>query len=522
VRRLRLVLFAAVCGTLVAFGVVADRALEGQARQARQAAREAGEETARLAAQSVAAALTPIEQSVLASQAPEGVLVERTFVEPTASVPEPSTVQYRQRRRAELVALLQSTQATSSGLPEAVVAHLALGHGPSSSESEIARRLLDGQLPVRREDLPVLADAIGVGSDPRVARLLDRLRDAPAAEELPAAPVFRRRYRETAIDGWTHAAGQRIHYAIPTAAVLSLAKVPADTVAVTTTEAARPHAAVPEVEGLSVHVPARAPAVLRIHALRLALWVAVGTSIIGLLGAHRALAAEARANAREKAFLTAVTHELRTPLAAIRLFGETLAEGRGNARDYGTLVAHESHRLEDLVERVLAATRAGESPRFAETAPGEVLRSALELITPKAERRAVTLTCRAEPALPTALWDADAVRRALLNLLDNAVKHGREGGHVEARAEANGDVVDLSVVDDGPGIGPRERKGLFERFARGTTDAPGTGLGLHLAEQVARAHGGRVDLVTAEGRGCTFTLRLPVRPPNAPPAAPTA
>jgi signal transduction histidine kinase len=75
--------------------------------------------------------------------------------------------------------------------------------------------------------------------------------------------------------------------------------------------------------------------------------------------------------------------------------------------------------------------------------------------------------------------------------------------------------VRLAVADDGPGIGRADRDGLFKRFVRGATAAPGTGLGLHIVEQVARAHGGRVDLVAEEARGTTFTLVLPVIPPGA-------
>jgi signal transduction histidine kinase len=210
-----------------------------------------------------------------------------------------------------------------------------------------------------------------------------------------------------------------------------------------------------------------------------------------------------------------VTHELRTPLAAIRLFGERLADGRGDARDYGALVAQESERLEDLVERVLAATRVDEAPCFAPVAPGDLARSVMHLVAARAERRRVELVVRSDDDLPEACWDADAVRRALLNLVDNAIQHGNEGGHVEIRVQTSGEQVRLSVADDGPGIGRAQRGSVFRRFVRGTTEAPGTGLGLHLVEHVARAHGGRVELVTEEGRGSTFTLVLPVAPPMA-------
>jgi signal transduction histidine kinase len=273
--------------------------------------------------------------------------------------------------------------------------------------------------------------------------------------------------------------------------------------------------AVPDVEGLVLDVTPEVPGALRVAALRAVLLICVVAGAAGLVAARRALAKEARAMARERAFLATVTHELRTPLAAMRLFGETLAEGRGEPREYGALVAQESERLSDLVERVLAATRVDEAPRFGPVSPGELARSAVDFIEARAERRQVSVECHADDDLPEARWDADAVRRALLNLIDNAVKHGRGGGHVDVRVTSANDHVSLSVADDGPGIGAAHREGVFRRFTRGPTDAPGTGLGLYLVEQVARAHGGRVDLVTKEAEGSTFTLVLPVVPPGA-------
>ena len=173
----------------------------------------------------------------------------------------------------------------------------------------------------------------------------------------------------------------------------------------------------------------------------------------------RALRREARANARERAFLAGVTHELRTPLSAIRLFGETLAAGRGDAREYGSLVAQESERLEALVERVLAVTRVDEAPRFSSLAPAALVRSAVALIRPRAERRAVTLETELAEPLPEVTWDEEAVRRALLSLIDNAVKHGRERGRVTVTAAASEPgLVRLAVADDGPGIARREQQ----------------------------------------------------------------
>jgi two-component system phosphate regulon sensor histidine kinase PhoR len=330
-----------------------------------------------------------------------------------------------------------------------------------------------------------------------------------------------------AVEGWSRAASVVWRYETPLAVLLQDASKTgrvaiassADHEAVA--QGNRPTAQgmtrivpVPDVEGLVLVVTPEVPGALRLAALRGVLLVCVVAGGAGLVAARRALAKEARAMARERAFLTTVTHELRTPLAAIRLFGETLAEGRGDSRDYGALVARESERLSDLVERVLAATRVDDAPRFGPVFPGELARSAVAFMAPRAERRRVQVECHADNDLPEVRWDGDAVRRALLNLIDNAVKHGREGGHVDVRIFRGNDHISLSVADDGPGIGHAHREGIFRPFTRGTTDAPGTGLGLYLAEQVARAHGGRVDLATREAHGSVFTLVLPLVPPG--------
>jgi signal transduction histidine kinase len=521
-------LLALVSGTFVAFGWLADGALSGQQDQEQREALRAGAETVRLTALSARAALAALEQRVLTFTAEADVASDRLPVAPDASAPAPSARAYGSLPRAELARLLHSTRSSPSGLPEAVLARLALGNAATVSLAgggaapDVAERLLSGGLPVHPDDLAHLARALGVDGDPRVAKLRERLRVAPETGLLPRAPAFRRVRRGGVIEGWTRTESQRVRYEVSVRALLERARVPPGTTLVQGGSAAPEGEAsdVPDVEGLSLWMPTRQGEVLRLRALRAALWLAVAASLLSLVAMRRALLAQARATAREKTFLASVTHELRTPLAAMRLFGERLAEGRGDPREYGALVAEESQRLEVLVERVLAATRASERPNFAPVEPAELMRSAVTLVAPRAERREVTLTCYANGPLPVVSWDQEAVRRAVLNLLDNAIKHGREGGKVEAGVTTEGADVCLSVADDGPGIGPRERKNLFGRFVRGRTEAPGTGLGLHFAEQVAFAHGGRVDLVSEDGRGCVFTLRLPAEPPalHAPPS----
>jgi signal transduction histidine kinase len=519
---------ALVPGLAVALTVVAwlaDRALVGQAESARATAIAGIDEDARLAAQSVRASLARHEQSVTAGRPAPGVTVERLSVPPSRSVPPLGFTTYGGRPRAELAELLASTRATANGLPEAVVARLALGPAVPVSGAgglpAVEERLLTGELPVRPEDLPYLASRLGLASDARVPVLVARLRGVPDAAQLKDAPGFRRRLIGVdRIEGWGSAPERRLlRYEIAVAQVLEGAGL-LDRVAVAraAADASAPAlsrtVAVPEVEGLFVRVAPRLPDTIRLTALRGVLWLSAAAGVAGLFGLRRALTREAHAIARERAFLAGVTHELRTPLTTIRVLGETLAEGRGEPREYGALVAQESERLSALVERVLTLTRVEQLKHFENVDPAELLRSAVALVRPRAERRATRIECQIDEAPPVCRWDREAVRRALLNLLDNAVSHGREGGHVLASVVAGAEDVRLEVTDDGPGIGRSDSRRIFGRFERGHTDAPGTGLGLYLVEEVARAHGGRVDLATSEGRGASFALVLPQRPPG--------
>jgi len=526
---------ALVPGLVLALGVVAaltDRALVGQAEAQRVAAALRLDEDAASALASVRAALIEVEQAVLASPVPVGVDSLRLAIPGFGAGPEPGFVPYGERPRAELAELLSSSGATPSGLPEAVVARLLLGPAApvsgASAAPPVEERLLAGELPVRAEDLPLLASRLGLGADPRVHALEVRLREAPDAEDLPVAPSYQRRLvGAQRIVGWTRSGRTRVRYELPIPGLLERAGVSERVVvslsdpSLEESEASAGTAIgrafdLPEVPGLVLHVAPRPGGALRLAALRVLLWLSAAAGVIGLLTLRRALAREARAVGRERAFLAGVTHELRTPLTSIRIFGETLAEGRGDPREYGALVAQESHRLEGLVERVLTLTRVEQAPCFAPVDPAELLRSVVAVALPRAARRATQVECRVGDALPGCQWDGAAVRRALLNLLDNAVIHGREGGHVKALAEHDDGEVRLSVTDDGPGIGRADHRRIFGRFERGRSEAAGTGLGLYLVEEVARAHGGRVDLVTAEGRGSTFTLVLPVSPPGSP------
>src|SRR5258706_11513185 len=336
-------LFGALLLTLFVFGVLADRALVQQAQAAHDTAAAKAADMARIIALSVRAALAQAEQSVAAGHRPQAVTSERFALPPPPSFPLLPFTPYAKRPRDELSRLLSSDGLTPNGLPEAVVARLVLGGATPVSGSgqppKVEERLLSGQIPVRPEDLPELARRLGVARDPRVRPLQDRLRRLPSSAGIPALPAFRRRLAAAAaVEGWSRAASSALRYEIPVVVLLQEAtrvgraalasSVDREAVAQGQPPAVRGMTrvvAVPDVEGLVLTVTPEVPCALRLATLRAVLLICVVAGCARLVAARQALAKEARAMARERAFLATVTHELRTPLAAMRLFGATVA-----------------------------------------------------------------------------------------------------------------------------------------------------------------------------------------------------
>jgi signal transduction histidine kinase len=215
-------------------------------------------------------------------------------------------------------------------------------------------------------------------------------------------------------------------------------------------------------------------------------------------------------------FTSSVSHELRTPLTQILLFAETLELGRAVGEDARRqalgIIVQEARRLAHLVDNVLQFSRAERRllrlrPESVVLAP--LLREILERFAPLAGTAAVRLRAELDERL-VARVHAESLHQIVLNLLDNAVKHGGSGP-ILLRAAALGDRIRVSVEDRGPGIAPADRERVWQPFVRvgGDGAAAGSGIGLSVVRELAGGHGGRCWVEAADAGGARFVVELP-------------
>ncbi|HEV2105290.1 MAG TPA: HAMP domain-containing sensor histidine kinase [Candidatus Eisenbacteria bacterium] len=223
----------------------------------------------------------------------------------------------------------------------------------------------------------------------------------------------------------------------------------------------------------------------------------------------------------KSSFVSNVTHELKTPIAVIKLAAETVEMGRIRTdaeRDkYLRTIRRESDRLTQLVDNILDFSRleAGQGMmRFAPADVHELVQGALDNFRLRLEDQGFRWEVALPERLPAVKADGLAIQHCLLNLLDNAVKYSRDRKEIRVSAAARDGMVGLSVADRGIGIEPEHHERIFEKFARVETGlvhtVKGAGLGLSLVDQIVRAHHGRIELASTPGEGSTFTLWLPV------------
>ncbi len=231
-------------------------------------------------------------------------------------------------------------------------------------------------------------------------------------------------------------------------------------------------------------------------------------------------------------FVSNVTHELKTPIALIRLAVETLELGRfrtpEESQKFIQSIGRETQRLSQLVDNILdfAKLEAGQRAlKMTRVDANDVVRDALETLAPRFESLGFRVESHVAPALPPVQADPRALSHCVLNLLDNAIKYSKERREVQVETGTRGGDVRIAVSDHGIGISSADQKRIFEKFVRVQTglvhDVKGAGLGLSLVDQIMRAHGGRVEVTSTEGQGSTFTLILPVAVMETPRQEPT-
>ena len=279
---------------------------------------------------------------------------------------------------------------------------------------------------------------------------------------------------------------------------------------------------------------------------------AVLAAVVGFVSARRAFYRQLRLNELKSNFVSSVSHELRAPIASVRLLAESLERGKiaepQKQNEYFKFIVQECRRLSALIENVLDFSRIEQGRKEYEFEPTDMVklvRETAKLMEPYAAERNVRLEVQLDDAQlstnpPQPTLDGHAIQQALVNLIDNAIKHSASGARVTiglecsagfqpAGSEAScldeaGSFVSctqdacatrlrLSVEDSGPGIPAHEHEKIFERFYRLGSElrreTQGVGIGLSIVKHIVEAHGGKVRVQSEVGKGSRFTIEIP-------------
>ncbi|MEN3331672.1 MAG: two-component system, OmpR family, phosphate regulon sensor histidine kinase PhoR [Blastocatellia bacterium] len=242
--------------------------------------------------------------------------------------------------------------------------------------------------------------------------------------------------------------------------------------------------------------------------------------ILGIILTLRATSREMKLAEAKSTFVSNVSHELKTPLALIRLFAETLELGRvknaEKAHEYHRIINSESRRLTQLINNILDFSKieAGRKEyQFIESDVAEVVEDVLKSYEYQITSAGFELTTDITADLPPALIDRDAISQAVLNLVNNAVKYSDDVKKISVRLRRRDGFVAIEVADQGIGIPRSEQEKIFEKFYRVSTglvhDTKGSGLGLALVKHIVEAHKGKIQLESTPGRGSRFTILIP-------------
>ena len=249
-----------------------------------------------------------------------------------------------------------------------------------------------------------------------------------------------------------------------------------------------------------------------------ALWwmmaIAGVASVVGVLIVAQSIQAQADLATMKSDFVATVTHDLKTPLALIKVVGETLGLGRYTSDDrvdeYGRLLRREAMRLSLRIDNLLAYARATDSREALRLDTVDLLDVIHESLQ-RAEPRLVDFEVDVNLSdAPTVAGDQEALLHVFDNLLDNAIKYSADVRYIGITATASGSVAIVEISDRGIGIAQSDLDHVFEKFFRGRNGRSGSGLGLAIAQKVVRAHRGTIEIESEEGGGTMVRVSLPL------------
>ncbi|MEK6756580.1 MAG: HAMP domain-containing sensor histidine kinase, partial [Bacteroidota bacterium] len=247
----------------------------------------------------------------------------------------------------------------------------------------------------------------------------------------------------------------------------------------------------------------------------------IGIITLGIFIIYRDIRREAELSKMKSEFISNVSHELKTPIAAIRMLADNLRESRieSEARrmEYYQLISKEGARLSHLIENILDFSRIEERRkafRLERHDLSQIVSDTVCQFKSLVEERAQTISIDVTEALPEVLVDPDAIALAVFNLLDNAVKYSERDTPICVRVRRSDNSLCIEVEDHGVGISKVDREKIFEKFYRVHDNEgkkiPGSGIGLTLVREIAQAHNGQANVHSQLGVGSTFQILLPI------------
>ncbi len=248
--------------------------------------------------------------------------------------------------------------------------------------------------------------------------------------------------------------------------------------------------------------------------------LAFAVIVLSLVLLYLSVVRERRLNRLKSEFVANVTHELKTPLSLIRMFGELLilrkAGDEAKTRQYHEIILRETERLTALIDNVLNLARIERGHNaydFTDSSIVEAVDRGIEITRHNVEKQGLTLDYRVAGEIPSAYLDEHAITLAVVNLIDNAVKYATGTTFVGVEVFEKDGILQIDVVDHGEGIPKTQVRRIFERFYRvpskQTRTQRGSGIGLSLVRHIAEGHGGKVTVTSTPGVETRFSIRIP-------------